>query len=153
MPKNGLGPRSKSANLRPVSILERARSHVGGIVLALLVILVLGWSPAKRAWILMKGVPVEARIENVTCGTFSLGCTAWFTYTGSDGKTTRGLSTVFKRERPAAAQARYLPGHERDMTTAAELVDDDGHAWASVMLGVAFALYVLFKGRWRYREQ
>lgn len=107
------------------------------------------WSTGKRAWILRNGIPVTATVENVTCSSLGLGCTAWFTYAGADGKPVSGLSKVFRKNRPPTAAARYLRGHEKDLTTAAELVDDDGFAWSKTVVAAALALWCFFSGRWR----
>jgi hypothetical protein len=130
---------------------EKGRWLDGMAALAVFLTLFAGYSSAKRAWILMNGKPVAATVENVTCSVRWVGCTVWFTYTGSDGKPTGGLTTGIRRSRSGVAQARYLPGHEKDLTTAAELVDDDGYSWIMPLLGAVFALYCFLKRRWRYQ--
>lgn len=132
--------------------MDQTRKEIGLKALAAAAVFILlgsGWSTGKRVWILRKGKPVTATIENVTCSSLGLGCTAWFTYPGADGKPVSGLSKVFRRNRPSTAAARYLPGHEKDLTTAAELVDDDGFAWSKTVIAAALALGCFFTGRWR----
>ncbi len=129
--------------------MKRDRWLDGLAALAIFFLLGSVWSTSKRARILRKGIPVTATVDNVTCSTLGMGCTAWFTYVGSDGKPTSGLSTVFRKNRPATAAARYLPGHEKDLTTAAELVDDDGFAMAKTVFAAILALGCFLKGRRR----